>query len=56
MADLLPGFRVGIVAMGDLPGGYAGLIRDAVEPAGAEIASISVIPAPLPLDRLARRS
>jgi hypothetical protein len=55
VADLLPGFRVGIVAMGDLPGNYDGLIRDAVEPAGAEIASISVIPAPLSLDRLAKR-
>jgi hypothetical protein len=53
VADLLPGFRVGIVAMGDLPGDYGELIRNAVEPAGAEIASISVIEAPLRLDRLA---
>jgi copper transport outer membrane protein MctB len=53
VADLLPGFRIGIVAMGDLPGDYAGLIRDAVEPAGADIASISVIRAPLELERLA---
>jgi hypothetical protein len=54
VADLLPGFRVGIVAMGDLPGDYGELIRNAVEPAGAEIASISVIEAPLRLDRLAK--
>jgi hypothetical protein len=54
VADLLPGFRIGIVAMGDLSGGYSGLIRDSVEPAGAEIASISVIRAPLPLERLAQ--
>jgi hypothetical protein len=53
VADLLPGFRIGVVAMGDLPAGYAPAIREAVEPAGAEIASISVIRAPLPLDRLA---
>jgi hypothetical protein len=53
VANLLPGFRVGIVAMGDVPGDYAELIRDSVEPAGAEIASISVIRAPLSLDRLA---
>jgi hypothetical protein len=54
VGDLLPGFRIGIVAIGDLPGSYSGLIRDAVEPAGADIASISVIRAPLPLDRLAK--
>lgn len=53
VADLLPGFRIGVVAMGDLPSEYAELIRDAVEPAGADIASISVIRAPLLLDRLA---
>jgi copper transport outer membrane protein MctB len=52
VGDLLPGFRIGIVAMGELPGGYAPEIREAVEPAGAEIASISVIRAPLPLGRL----
>src|SRR5919198_4625722 len=43
VADLLPGFRIGIVAIGDLPSDYAPTVRDAVEPAGAEIASISVI-------------
>jgi hypothetical protein len=53
VADLLPGFRIGVVAMGDLPAGYAPAIREAVEPAGAEITSISVIRAPLALDRLA---
>jgi hypothetical protein len=53
VAGLLPGFRIGVVAMGDLPGGYGELIRDAVEPAGADIASISVIRAPLRLDKLA---
>jgi hypothetical protein len=53
VSDLLPGFRIGIVAMGDLPSDYAPAIRDAVEPAGAEVESISVIRAPLPLARLA---
>lgn len=52
VGDLLPGFRIGIVGVGDLPSGYASSIRDAVEPAGAEIASLSVIRAPLPLERL----
>jgi hypothetical protein len=51
--DLLPGSRIGVVALGGLPSDYLPLIRDAVEPAGAEIASVSVIQAPLPLGRLA---
>ena len=54
VADLLPGFRIGIVAMGDLPSELRRAIRDAVEPAGADIASISVIRAPLRA-RAARR-
>jgi Copper transport outer membrane protein, MctB len=51
--DLLPGWRVGIVAMGKLPGGYAADVADAIEPAGASLDSVSVIKAPLPLGRLA---
>src|SRR3954468_24388985 len=51
--DLLSGWRIGIVAMGNLPGGYASSVRDAVEPAGAGIDSVSVIKAPLPRGRLA---
>jgi hypothetical protein len=51
--DLLPGWRVGIVAMGSLPGGYSADVTDAVEPAGATLDSVSVIKAPLPLGRLA---
>jgi hypothetical protein len=31
----LPGYRVGIVALGAMPSGYTSAIRDAVEPAGA---------------------
>src|SRR5436190_23202549 len=30
--DLLPGWRVGIVAMGGLPGGYSSDVTDAIEP------------------------
>jgi hypothetical protein len=52
VANLLPGFRIGLVAMGDLPSGYASEVRDAIEPAGAELASVSVIQAPLPLEEL----
>jgi hypothetical protein len=51
--DLLPGWRVGIVAMGGLPGGYAGQVSDAIQPAGATVDSVSVIQPPLPLGRLA---
>jgi hypothetical protein len=54
VGNLLSGYRIGIVAIGDFPSGYATAIRDAVEPAGAEIASISVIRAPLHLSRLAK--
>lgn len=51
--DLLPGWRVGIIAMGRLPSGYASDVSDAVEPAGATVNSVSVIKSPLPLGRLA---
>lgn len=55
VADLLPGFHVGILAVGKLPSGYAEAIREAVEPAGAQIDSISVVRAPLALGRIAGR-
>jgi hypothetical protein len=51
--DQLPGSRIGVVAIGDLPSRYLSLIRDSVEPAGAQIASVSVIHAPPPLGKLA---
>jgi Copper transport outer membrane protein, MctB len=51
--NLLPGWRVGIVAMGRLPGGYSADVTDAIEPAGATLDSVSVIKSPLPLGRLA---
>jgi Copper transport outer membrane protein, MctB len=50
---LLPDWRIGILATNRLPSGYVSEVRDAVEPAGAEIASVSVVEAPLPLGRLA---
>ena len=53
VGDLLPGFRIGIVAIGDLPSGYTENVRGAVEPAGATVASVSVIKAPLPLGSIA---
>ncbi len=51
--DLLPGWRVGIVAMGKLSGGYSSEVTDAIDPAGAGVDSVSVIKAPLPVGRLA---
>ena len=49
VGDLLPDWRVGIVAMGRLPSGYIRSIEDAIEPAGANIERVSVIASPLPL-------
>lgn len=51
--DLLPGWRVGIVAMGALDSSYTGETSDAIEPAGGKVDSVSVIKAPLPLGNLA---
>ena len=51
--DLLPEWRVGVVAMGRLPGGYISSIEDAIGPAGAKIESVSVVASPLPLVRIA---
>ena len=52
--DLLPGWRVGIVGMGGLASSYPGQTGDAVEPAGGNVDSVSVIKAPLPLGDLSR--
>jgi hypothetical protein len=53
VSDLLPEWRVGVVAMGKLPGGYISSIEDALGPAGATVENVSVIEAPLPLGRIA---
>jgi len=50
--DLLPGWRVGIVAMGKLGSEYTGSTTDAVEPASAKLDSVAVISSPLHLGRL----
>jgi Copper transport outer membrane protein, MctB len=51
--DLMPDWRVGIVAMCSLPSGYTSDVREALEPAGAQVDSVTVIADPLPLDRIA---
>jgi hypothetical protein len=53
VGGLLPDWRVGVVAMGKLPGGYISSIDDAIEPAGAGVENVSVIESPLPLGRIA---
>jgi hypothetical protein len=53
VGGLLPDWRVGVVAMGKLPGGYISAIEDAIEPAGAQVENVSVIASPLPLGRIA---
>ena len=53
VGDLLPEWRVGVVAMGNLPGGYISSVEDAIEPAGGQVENVSVIEAPLPLGRIA---
>ena len=52
VGGLMPDWRIGIVAMNRLPSGYVSEVRDAVEPAGASIESVSVVEAPVPLDRV----
>jgi hypothetical protein len=52
VGGLLPDWRVGIVAMNRLPSGYVSEVRDAVDPAGGSIESVSVVEAPLPLGQL----
>jgi hypothetical protein len=54
VANQLPGYRIGILATGNLPSGYTSDVRDAIEPAGAELASVSVIRSPPRLRRLSR--
>ena len=53
VGGLLPDWRVGVVAMGRLPGGYISSIEDAIDPAGANVENVSVIASPLPLGRIA---
>jgi hypothetical protein len=57
--NLMPDWRVGIVAMCGLPSGYTSAVADAVEPAGGQVDSVTVIADPLPKgnarERLGRR-
>jgi hypothetical protein len=46
VGNRLDGERVGVIALGDLPGGLSDEIESALQPAGAELAQISVVRLP----------
>lgn len=49
---MLRGDRIGVVAIGDMPGELQGEVEDAVDPAGGSVTSVNVIAAPLPFDEI----
>ncbi len=51
--DRLAGRRIGVVALGDLPGGTASAIEDALGQAGAGLVGIGVVREPVDLNALA---
>ena len=51
----LDGQRIGVVALGDLPDDTARQVREAVEPAGGRLVSVSVLRVPPDLEGLASR-
>jgi hypothetical protein len=55
VGDRLAGSRVGVIALGDLPGGVSDDIQTALEPTGADLAQVSVVRSPPNADELARQ-
>jgi hypothetical protein len=53
VADRLSGARIGVVALGTVPNSYVDDVRDAIDPTGGRLASVSVIREPLDLAALA---
>ena len=51
--DRLAGRRIGVVAIGDLPGATASAIEDALDPTGARLVGIGVMREPVDLNGLA---
>ncbi len=51
--DRLAGRRIGIVALGDLPGDTSAAIEDALEPTGARLVGVGVVREPVDLRALA---
>lgn len=54
VGDRLAGSQVGVIALGDLPGAVSDDIEQALEPTGAELASVSVVRTPPDTSGLAR--
>jgi hypothetical protein len=55
VGDRLAGSSVGVIALGDLPGGVSDEIQAALEPTGADLAQVSVVRSPPNADELARQ-
>jgi len=53
VGDTLNGQRIGVIAFGDLPDSLSGDIEDALEPSGAQLASVVVLRVPPDVDRIA---
>ena len=53
VGDRLAGQRVGVIALGDLPGGLSDDIEQALDPTGADFGQISVVRTPPDVDALA---
>jgi Copper transport outer membrane protein, MctB len=51
--DRLAGHRIGVVALGDLPGGTASAIEETLGPTGARLVGIGVVREPVDLNALA---
>jgi Copper transport outer membrane protein, MctB len=51
--DQLRGRRIGVIALGDLPGGTASAVEDALGPTGARLVGVGVVREPLDLHALA---
>jgi hypothetical protein len=51
--DRLAGHRIGVVALGDLPGGTASAIEETLVPTGARLVGIGVVREPVDLNALA---
>jgi hypothetical protein len=55
VGDRLAGSSVGVIALGDLPGGVSDEIQTALEPTGADLAQVSVVRSPPNAEDLARQ-
>jgi hypothetical protein len=55
VGDRLAGSSVGVIALGDLPGGLSDDIQTALEPTGADLAQVSVVRSPPNADDLAQQ-